>query len=156
MSNHLPISQLINLLFSRITKPDGRSYTAAEVAKQTGISTTMISALRSGRKDNPSLKIIRSLLGFFDVSLGYMEAETIEKASAFLEMRNHSNQKRAVAFRGLEAQGLTPQMRKQVEALVRFSLDVEDAVQHDRPEPNPPIFDDEGNLVDEDEDRQSD
>ena len=146
--NQLTTQQLVNLLFTQTTKPDGRTYQSNEVAEVTGISTSMISALRTGRRTNPSLETIRQLLDFFNAPLSYMEAKTKEEAIAILNQRTEA-QHAQIRFRGIENQEMSPQGRKQVEVLLKFVIDYENAVAHGLPEPKPPRFDEEGNVVDE-------
>ncbi len=148
MSNGLTIQQLINLLFNHITLPDGRPYTTKEVAAQTGVSLSMISAMRTGTRTNPSLEIVQAILHFFNVPLAYMDAQTKEEAIEILQNRELYNQ--PIRFRGIEDVGLSPKAQKQVEALLKYIVQHEKAVAEGRPEPNPPKFDAEGNVIDED------
>jgi transcriptional regulator with XRE-family HTH domain len=144
----LTTQQLINLLFTQTTKPDGRSFQSNEVAEATGISTSLISALRTGRRANPSLETIRQLLDFFNTPLSYMEAKTKEEAIAMLNQRTET-QHAQIRFRGIENQELSPKGRKQVEALLKFVIDYEKALERGLPEPQVPRFDEEGNVLDE-------
>ena len=146
--NQPTTQQLINLLFTQTTKPDGRTYQSNEVAEATGISASMISALRTGRRMNPSLETIRQLLDFFNAPLSYMEAKTKEEAIAILNQRTEA-QHAQIRFRGIENQELSPQGRRQVEALLKFVIDYENALAQGLPEPQLPRFDEEGYLVDE-------
>lgn len=139
---------LINLLFNQITQADGRPYTSKEVAEQTGISLSMISQLRTGKRTNPSLDLAKALLGFFNVPLAYMEAQSKEDALEII--KNRHREKPPIRFRGIENVGLSPKAQRQVEALLKFIVEHEKAVAEGRPEPDPPRFDNEGNVIDED------
>ena len=150
MSRHLTTQHLINLLFAQTTKPNGRPYTAAEVAEQTGISPSMLSALRTGSSSNPSLETMRSLLDFFNAPLAYMDATTKEEAIAILNQRTEV-QRAKIHFRGMDSRQLSPQGKKQVEALLKFVIDYERALIEGKPEPPLPRFDEEGHLIDEDQ-----
>lgn len=139
---------LINLLFNQITQPDGRPYTSKEVSEKTGVSLSMISQLRTGNRSNPSLDLTKALLGFFNVPLSYMEAKTKEEALEIIQNRNL--EKPPIRFRGVEEIGLSPKVQKQVEALLKFVVQFEKAVAEGLPEPAPPHFDSDGNVIDED------
>ena len=148
MTNQLTTQQLINLLFTQTTKPDGRSFQSNEVAEVTGISTSMISALRTGRRANPSLETMRQLLHFFNAPLGYMEAKTKEEAIAILNQRTEA-QLTQIRFRDIENPDYSLKGRKQVEALLKFVIEYEKAMNQGLPEPKVPRFDEEGNIMDE-------
>src|SRR5688572_33315999 len=144
----LTTQQLINLLFTQTTKPDGRSFQSNEVADATGISTSMISALRTGRRANPSLETIRQLLDFFNAPLSYMEAKTKEEAIAILNQRTEA-QLTQIRFRGSENTQYSPKGRKRLEALLKSVIEYDNADLQGLPKPQVPSFDEEGNVVDE-------
>jgi transcriptional regulator with XRE-family HTH domain len=108
----------------------------------------MISALRTGRRANPSLETIRQLLDFFNAPLSYMEAKTKKEAIAILNQRTEA-QLTQIRFRGIENTEYSPKGRKQVEALLKFVIEYEKAQLQGLPEPQVPRFDEEGNVVDE-------
>jgi hypothetical protein len=51
----------------------------------------------------------------------------------------------------MENQGLTPEGRNQVEALLKFVIEYEKALIEGRPEPKLPRFDKQGHVIDENE-----
>jgi hypothetical protein len=55
-----------------------------------------------------------------------------------------------IHFRGIENQDLSPEGRKQVEALLKFVIDYEKALAKGLPEPKLPRFDEEGNVIHDD------
>jgi transcriptional regulator with XRE-family HTH domain len=62
----------LDLLFRRVTRPDGKPYTYDDVATAiqaagTTISGSYIWQLRKGEKDNPTIKHVRGLAEFFGV-----------------------------------------------------------------------------------------
>jgi transcriptional regulator with XRE-family HTH domain len=148
MTNQLTTQHLINLLFAQTTKPDGRLYTALEVAEQSGISPSMISALRTGNRSNPSLEMMRAILDFFNAPLAYMDARTKEEAIDILNQRTDA-QLEHIRFRGIGNEGLSHEGREQVEALLKFVMAYEKALVEGLPQPKLPRFDEEGHVIDE-------
>lgn len=61
----------LNLAFRTVTKPDGSEYTQRELEVATGITPSYIGRLRSGKADNPSLKVIQALAKFFNVQASF-------------------------------------------------------------------------------------
>ena len=67
----------LNHLFETIPGPDGKLYTHEAVVKgieaggETTISKAYLSELRTGKKDNPTLKHMEALAGFFGVTPTY-------------------------------------------------------------------------------------
>lgn len=75
----------LNLAFHTITKPDGSEYTSRELEAATGVTPSYIGRLRSGKADNPSLKVILAFAQFFNVNPSYFVDdidvnETLENA----------------------------------------------------------------------------
>jgi transcriptional regulator with XRE-family HTH domain len=145
MSKPMPINQLINLLFTQVTKPDGRPYTAAEVAQATGVSTSMISALRTGRRQNPSLDLARDILKFFDVPLVYLDATSMDEALEIIQNRAQATKgKGSLIFRdATNGLGLSLQALEQIEAVVEYIIERKKAQEMGLPEPEKPDFEDD-------------
>ncbi len=62
------LADKIDYLFRNTKKPDGNYYTYEEVAASSpNLSVANLSALRTGRKSNPSLKVIQALIEFFNI-----------------------------------------------------------------------------------------
>jgi transcriptional regulator with XRE-family HTH domain len=87
----------LDLLFQLFTKDDGNEYSLREVADAINasggtISHAQIGLLRSGAKDNPNLKHLRSLADFFGVPVGYLAGDPgtenhLERAAATHNLR---------------------------------------------------------------------
>jgi transcriptional regulator with XRE-family HTH domain len=78
--DHGSLADRLDLLFRSITKDDGSEYSLREVADAINASGGMISHaqigfLRTGAKDNPNLRHLRSLADFFGVSVGYLAGD---------------------------------------------------------------------------------
>ena len=148
MSNQMPIDQLINLLFTQITKPNGRAYAAAEVARATGVSTAMISALRTGRRQNPSLEIVRGILQFFDVPLVYIDARSIDEALEIIQNRDrYAKPKGFLSFRNASSDiGLSPRALEQIETVVDYIIERKKAQEAGLPEPEMPNFEEDDDM----------
>ncbi len=84
MSNYLPVSQQLKILFEVVTHPDGRPYTIKEVSQQINISPATISQMRSGKIKDPQLNTLRELCRFFNVPLRYFETATAEECYTVL------------------------------------------------------------------------
>ena len=72
MSDYLPVSDQLNLLFEAVLHADGRPYTLQEVSAATGISPGTLSQLRNGQSTNPQLNTLRALGHFFRVPLALL------------------------------------------------------------------------------------
>lgn len=80
-----PIRDLVNLLFKVFVKPDGKPYSSAEVAQETGkLNSGSLANLRSKGSKNVTLGTLQALITFFDVPLDYFTCETVEDAALFL------------------------------------------------------------------------
>lgn len=84
----------LNHLFETIPGPDGKPYTneavvkGIEAAGETTISKAYLSELRTGKKDNPTLKHMEALAGFFGVTPNYFfgDDEYTERVQAELNL----------------------------------------------------------------------
>jgi transcriptional regulator with XRE-family HTH domain len=80
-SMQLPtLTERLNTLFETVRRPDGRPWSAAEVAQQvtergTPIGESFIMELRRGRRANARPVKLRALADFFGVPLTYFYAE---------------------------------------------------------------------------------
>ena len=119
MSDYLPVSEQLNLLFEAVPHPDGRPYTLQEVSTATGISPGTLSQIRSGQSTNPQLNTLRALGHFFHVPLRYFETRSREECYALL----HDSQPppassvSEIAFR---ASGLSPKSQRDILTIVKW------------------------------------
>ncbi|MEU9371665.1 helix-turn-helix transcriptional regulator [Streptomyces avermitilis] len=68
----------------------GKSYTVADVHRDTGISPSAITQLKTGAKPNPTLKTVEALADYFGVETNYftkqMSEEHVRRVVAGLEL----------------------------------------------------------------------
>lgn len=104
----IPFSARLDRLFKTIKRSDGREYSHREVAEAITaagepISHTYVGQLRSGHKDNPTLRHMRALARFFGVPVEYFTSEQLGAAvdqeldllAALQELRTKRTQLRA-------------------------------------------------------------
>lgn len=83
------LAERLNALFSRVPRPDGRThYSNADVAQalsenEVSVTGVYLSQLRSGRRDNPSARLLAALAKFFGVPIAYFFDE--EEAQAITD-----------------------------------------------------------------------
>lgn len=85
------LAHRLDHLFRTVAKPDGREYSHREVAEAvtTGgepISHSYIGQLRTGDKDNPTIRHLRALARFFGVPVEYFTSDEVA-ADVDLELR---------------------------------------------------------------------
>ena len=77
------LAERLDRLFRTVTKPGGGEFSLREVADAIGeqqgesISHAYIGQLRSGTKDNPNLRHLRALSGFFGVPVEYLTGDLL-------------------------------------------------------------------------------
>jgi len=73
----------VDYLFRQIHPRGRKSFTHPEVAAATGLSTGLLSALRSGKNTNPTKETIERLAKFFGVPVAYFfDDQTTEQITA--------------------------------------------------------------------------
>lgn len=84
MSNVPSFAELLNDLFRRRRRPDGREYTYMEVALALdgAIEPAHLSRLRNGKIANPGREAILALCRFFEVAPAYFFPELAQTAGA--------------------------------------------------------------------------
>lgn len=108
-----PIAELINELFRRHTKPNGREYSHLEVAAASGIDASYLSRLRNGKVPNPGRETLKNLSLFFKVPITYFFPE-LDELLADPDGQPVDEQLHQV----LRRVGLNPQARAHVEGLI--------------------------------------
>ncbi|WP_127360941.1 helix-turn-helix domain-containing protein [Actinacidiphila soli] len=118
------LAEKIDYLFTTVHPKNRGPYTYEEVAsgiKRSGgptISASYVWQLRTGAKDNPTMKHLEALSGFFGVSPSYFfNEETSERIAANLSMlaSMRDNQVRSVALR---ASGLSPETLTTIQGFI--------------------------------------
>lgn len=76
------LAQRLDHLFRTVRRPDGREFSHREVAEaitaaDEPISHSYIGQLRTGDKDNPTIKHLRALARFFGVPVEYFTREDV-------------------------------------------------------------------------------
>jgi transcriptional regulator with XRE-family HTH domain len=112
------LASKLDQLFRAIRRPDGKPYTPADVAAAVNEATgeqvtsgTYVWQLRTGRRDNPTYKLLIGLSRFFGVSPAYFfdEAETERgaiPAEAALALRDDAVRNIALRSAGLSERSL--------------------------------------------------
>jgi ESX-1-secreted protein regulator len=77
-----PLSERLDHLFRTVVKPDGSPYSHREAGEAISrdhepISHAYIGQLRSGERDNPTIKHLRGLAAFFGVPVEYFTRDDI-------------------------------------------------------------------------------
>jgi transcriptional regulator with XRE-family HTH domain len=87
---YVKIETLLDLLFKVVRKLDGSVYTNPEVADGSGVNYSTLAAIRSGRIPNPGVETLRQLSDFFNVSMDFFKAQSLDEARAII-LRGHTN-----------------------------------------------------------------
>lgn len=112
------VADKINHLFD-VVRPEGgdREYTGREVVAEIvdrggELSASHLSELRRGIKNNPTLRVLDGLAGFFDVRVSYFtdDLQAVEEVEAELELRS-AMQEAQVRDIALRLAGLDPHQR---------------------------------------------
>lgn len=111
---------LINFLFDTITHPDGRPYTALEVADQVSISYGTINQLRSGRITKPTLPTLRDIYRFFDVPLDFFNCTSFEECYVLLA-RGRVEPESPAAEIAYRAARLLPEIQQQLLCIIGWA-----------------------------------
>ena len=90
----------LSQLFEQVRRPDGKEWSAIQVAKAvsaSGVATShqYVSQLRSGERDNPRFVLVEALATFFSVPISYFSNNAVDDTlrklvdpSAGIELRN--------------------------------------------------------------------
>jgi transcriptional regulator with XRE-family HTH domain len=125
------LAEKVDRLF-RVIHPEGRGpYSLREVARGVAdmggpsMSASFLHQLRTGQRDNPGIKYLKAIAGFFGVSPAYFfdddEGARAQAEVTLLEsMRD--NQVRSVALR---ASGLSPETLRTVQAFIERARELE-------------------------------
>lgn len=84
MSDYLPLTDQLQILFETVRHTEDRPFTLQEVSNGTGISLGTISQMRTGKITNPQLNTLRAMCDFFGIPLRYFETRTREECYALL------------------------------------------------------------------------
>ena len=108
------LADKINLLFAAVLRPDNKPYSNEEVARALPdqISGSYLWLLRSGKRDNPTMRHLEALAQFFDVSPAYFfdEASSSKIADELTLLRDLADSgvtKVAARLGGLSSGSLT-------------------------------------------------
>lgn len=124
-SGGLPhLADRLNLLFAKVPRPDnGQPYSnerAAEELTDAGVSVTggYLSALRTGRRNNPTARLLAAIANLFDVPITYFFDD--EHARKVEEQLNTLANLRSAGVRGIVARsaGVSEQSIASLRALL--------------------------------------
>jgi transcriptional regulator with XRE-family HTH domain len=77
------LAEKVDYLFRHVHPRSRRPFTHPEVAAATGLSTGLLSALRSGKNTNPTKETLEHLAGFFGVPVAFFfDDQTAEQVTA--------------------------------------------------------------------------
>lgn len=130
-----PLADLLNVLFDKRRKPDGRAYSNEDVAsairaKGGQITQSYIWMLRRGTREDPKISHLKALADFFDVPSGFfLDADVYEKTMAELSGepvadRGEAKLERVMLRRVSE---MSPQSRKLVMSMIRHVSELDRA-----------------------------
>lgn len=108
------VADLINELFRRNPKPNGREYTNQEISAASGIDSSYLSRLRTGKIPNPGRETLKNLSLFFRVPVSYFFPELDGVLPEDGDGQSFGEQLHQV----LRKAGLNQQARTQVEGLI--------------------------------------
>ncbi len=110
------IAELVNDLFRTHRRPDGREYSASEIARKLNgqLDVSTITALRTGKVTNPTRNTLLLLCQCFNVPPSYFFPELTEPT---VDDVLHAEQPEAIRV-ALRTSGLTPEDQKYVEGLI--------------------------------------
>lgn len=118
------LADKLNHLFATVPAPTRSGLysndSAAQALAERGITVSgvHISHLRSGRRDNPSARLLAALADLFGVPIGYFFDTTMEdKINSELKLLAALNDSRAKSLM-LRAQGVSPQSMEHLEAIL--------------------------------------
>ena len=122
MNNAPPtIAELVNLLFEKIPRPDGHPYTEKEESESVNITHKTLNHIRTGKTSNPGIAAIREISRFFDVSLAFFDAASLDECYEFLNERKSvsppSPSVGEIMFRSLD---LSEESRKDILQVIRW------------------------------------
>lgn len=137
MTEPLPFNEVLKLLFTHRTRPDGIPYKAAEVARATGISPAQLSVLLSGQRQNTSIEFARALIRFFDVPIQILDAASEQQVIDVIATRQPKTEA-AIRLRSVLGSELSPRALRQIGQLVEYVLEREHAVRQGLPLPPVP------------------
>jgi transcriptional regulator with XRE-family HTH domain len=133
------LSPKLEHLFAVVPRPDGGRYTnetAAQALAEAGVrvSSVHLSHLRSGRRNNPSARLLAGLAELFGVPIGYFFDSAVEERvndELATLMALHDTRVKGLMLR---AQGLNRQNFQKLEkVLEEIRRDQEQAGQEDQP-----------------------
>jgi transcriptional regulator with XRE-family HTH domain len=119
MSDYLPLSEQLNILFEVVTHPSGRPFTLNEVSEPTDLSLATISQMRNGKIKNPQLNTLRELCRFFNVPLRYFETTSPAECYALLTGNTDkiTPEINEIAFR---ASNLSPKSQRDLLTVIKW------------------------------------
>lgn len=115
------IAELVNLLFNKVRRPDGRPFTEKEVSEQVNITHKTLNHIRTGKTPNPGIATIREICRFFGVSMDFFNISSLEESYAFLNERKQAEAQATsvneIMFRALD---LSEEGRKDLLNVIRL------------------------------------
>ncbi len=113
----ISLAEKVDILFMW-GQQNGKPTEYQAVSNATGVSVNNLQKIRTGYNDNPGLKTLKSIAGYFDVKLSYFDCETADDCWKHLRrLKEGQSVGRALALRGDD---LSPESRKTIRNLIKF------------------------------------
>lgn len=108
------LARKLNQLFDTVPKPGGGTYSnegAAQALGELGVSVTAqhLWHLRTGRRDNPSFRLLEGIARLFGVPIGYFSDEEVERQVSEQMANLASLRDSGVRSLLMRAQGVSPE-----------------------------------------------
>ncbi len=132
------LADKLNHLFATVPAPtrsglySNDSAAAALAERGVSVSGVHLSHLRSGRRDNPSARLLAALAELFGVPIGYFFDPTMEdRINSELDALSAIKDTRAKTLM-LRAQGVSPQSMEHLEAILERIRQIEGLDDHEQ------------------------
>jgi transcriptional regulator with XRE-family HTH domain len=130
-----PLAELLNVLFDKRRKPDGRPYSNEDVASairaaEGQITQSYIWMLRRGTREDPKISHLKMLADFFEVPSGFfLDPDVFEATMAELsgEPAKDTGESKLDRVMLRRVNEMSPQSRKLVMSMIRHVSDLDRA-----------------------------
>ncbi len=113
----ISLAEKVDILFMW-GQQNGKATEYQAVSNATGVSVNNLQKIRTGYNDNPGLKTLKNIAGYFDVKLSYFDCGTGDECWKHLRrLKEGQSVGRALALR---ADDLSPESRKTIRNLIKF------------------------------------
>lgn len=121
----MPVADQLNILFATLQQPNGKPYSAMSVSEKMDMSSSTLSLLRSGARENPSLWTLQKISYFFGIQLDYFDCNSPEECRAYLAKHKFEEYKTPGLAALLRSHGLSDKSVDYVIKTVRYLQEIE-------------------------------